>query len=196
MSNTLRNDLHTPPSRRNRALAAFPWVLLACAVVLFGFAAYVALRYAQAATGAAGAAAAASAVAANGAWGQFGFLMGGILGPALGFLTVVGLAMTLLMQLDAAADARRDAQTLREEAELRGRQAFLGTKLAALTTLVDAANHEIYRSGGSVEQRQLWEDRKRSLLEEMDASFALLQALDPQPQPQPAPAADGAATPG
>ncbi|MGJ7491577.1 hypothetical protein [Variovorax sp. ZT4R33] len=176
MSNPPSNDLLTRPSRRNRALAAFPWVLLACALALFGFAAYIALRYAEAASGAAG-------PAAGGLWGQFGFLMGGILGPALGFLTVVGLAMTLLMQLNAAGEARHDAETLRQEAELRGRQAFLGTKLAALTTLVDAANHEIYRSGGSVEQRQLWEDRKRSLLAEMDATFAILQALDPQPQP-------------
>lgn len=162
------------PSRRSRALAAFPWVLLACALALFGFAAYVALRYAQAASGTGGTA------ATPGLWGQFGFLMGGIIGPALGFLTVVALAMTLLMQLNAAADARREAETLRQEAEQRARPAFLEAKLAALSTLINAANHEIYRAGGTtVEQRQVWDDRKNAFLVEMDATFAALRALEP-----------------
>ena len=161
------------PSRRSRALAAFPWVLLACALALFGFAAYISLRYAEAATGTT------AGAAATGIWGQFGFLMGGILGPALGFLTVIGLAMTLLMQLNAAAEARREAERLRQEADSRARPAFLETKLAALSTLINAANHEIYRAGGSaVEQRQLWDDRKKALLEEMEATFAALKTIE------------------
>ena len=166
----------TRPSRRSRALAAFPWVLLACALALFGFAAYVALRYAEAATGAT---AGTAGTAGAGVWGQFGFLMGGILGPALGFLTVVGLAMTLLTQLHNAAEDRRDAELMRQEAELRSRPAFLEVKLAALSTLINAANHEIYRAGGStVEQRQIWDDRKKAFLEEMEATFATLKSFD------------------
>lgn len=164
------------PSRRSRALAAFPWVLLACALALFGFAAYVSLRYAQAAAGPT------AGTMGTGVWGQFGFLMGGILGPALGFLTVIGLAMTLLTQLHAAAEARREAEVSRQEAELRGRPAFLEVKLAALSTLINAANHEIYRAGGStVEQRQVWDDRKKALLGEMDATFAALKGFDVAP---------------
>lgn len=166
------------PTRRSRALAAFPWVLLACALALFGFAAYVSLRYAEVATGAMGGTAATGA-ATTSVWGQYGFLMGAILGPALGFLTVIGLAMTLLMQQHAAAEARREAELLRQEAELRARPAFLETKLAALSTLINAANHEIYRAGGSaVEQRQLWDDRKKAFLEEMEATFAELKTFD------------------
>lgn len=181
MSNKSNTAPSPNPKRRGRALAAFPWVLLACALALFGFAAYVSLRYAEAATGTAGAA---TGAASGGLWGQFGFLMGGILGPALGFLTVVALAMTLLIQLGAAAEARKEAEADRLEREMRARQAFLGTKLTALTTLVDAANHEIYRTGGSVlmEQREAWEERKKGFLEEMDATFAALQQLDPQLQ--------------
>jgi hypothetical protein len=166
------------PTRRSRALAAFPWVLLACALALFGFAAYVSLRYAEVATGATAGAATTGATTTS-VWGQYGFLMNGILGPALGFLTVIGLAMTLLMQQNAAAEARREAELLRQEAELRGRPAFLETKLAALSTLINAANHEIYRAGGSaVEQRQLWDDRKKAFLEEMEATFAALKTFD------------------
>lgn len=176
-------DAPARPSRRSRALAAFPWVLLACALALFGFAAYVSLRYAEVSAGAPG------GTAATGLWGQFGFLMGGILGPALGFLTVIGLAMTLLMQQNTAAEARREAEVLRQEAELRGRPAFLETKLAALSTLINAANHEIYRAGGSaVEQRQMWDDRKKAFLEEMEATFAALKTFDTAP-PADAPAA-------
>lgn len=179
----------TRPTRRNRALAAFPWVLLACALALFGFAAYIALRYAEAASGTG------SAAAGHGLWGQFGFLMGGIIGPALGFLTVVALAMTLLMQLNAAAEARREAETLRQEAEQRARPAFLEAKLAALSTLINAANHEIYRAGGTtVEQRQVWDDRKNAFLVEMDATFAALRALEPA-APAEVPATDGATAP-
>lgn len=190
MSNTPSPTSPPRPSRRNRALAAFPWVLLACALALFGFAAYIALRYAQVASGAGG-----SGAAASGLWGQFGFLMGGIIGPALGFLTVVALAMTLLMQLNAAAEARREAETLRQEAEQRARPAFLEAKLAALSTLINAANHEIYRAGGTtVEQRQVWDDRKNAFLVEMDATFAALRALEP-PAPAEAPAAAGATAP-
>ena len=171
-------------------MAAFPWVLLACALALFGFAAYISLRYAEAASGAGG-----SGAAANGLWGQFGFLMGGIIGPALGFLTVVALAMTLLMQLNAAAEARREAETLRQEAEQRARPAFLEAKLAALSTLINAANHEIYRAGGTtVEQRQVWDDRKNAFLVEMDATFAALRALEP-PAPAEVPAAAGTTAP-
>ena len=178
------------PSRRNRALAAFPWVLLACALALFGFAAYIALRYAQVASGAGG-----SGAAASGLWGQFGFLMGGIIGPALGFLTVVALAMTLLMQLNAAAEARREAEALRQEAEQRARPAFLEAKLAALSTLINAANHEIYRAGGTtVEQRQVWDDRKNAFLVEMDATFAALRALEPAAAAE-VPAASGTTAP-
>jgi hypothetical protein len=178
MSNTPSNDLAPRPSRRNRALTAFPWVLLACALALFGFAAYVSLRYAEAVTGAAGAG------SPTGLWGQFGFLMGGVIGPALGFLTVVGLAMTLLMQLSATGEARRDAEVLRNESELRTRQAFLETKLAALSTLINAANHEIYRAGSSgVEQRQMWEDRKKAFLDDMDATFVAFRQLEPVPAP-------------
>jgi len=185
MPNTPSHASPPRPSRRNRALAAFPWVLLACGLALFGFAAYIALRYAEAASGAGG-----SGAAANGVWGQFGFLMGGIIGPALGFLTVVALAMTLLMQLNAAAEARLEAETLRQEAEQRARPAFLEAKLAALSTLINAANHEIYRAGGTtVEQRQVWDDRKNAFLVEMDATFAALRALEP-----PAPAEVSAAT--
>jgi hypothetical protein len=190
MSNTPSPTSPPRPSRRNRALAAFPWVLLACALALFGFAAYIALRYAEAASGAGG-----SAPAANGLWGQFGFLMGGIIGPALGFLTVVALAMTLLMQLNAAAEARREAETLRQEAEQRARPAFLEAKLAALSTLINAANHEIYRAGGTtVEQRQVWDDRKNAFLVEMDATFAALRALEPA-VPGEVPAAAGTTAP-
>lgn len=178
MSNTPGNAPPPRPSRRSRALAAFPWVLLACALALFGFAAYISLRYAQAASGTTDSAAAA------GLWGQFGFLMGGIIGPSLGFLTVVALAMTLLMQLNAAAEARREADTLRQESERRARPAFLETKLAALSTLINAANHEIYRAGGTtVEQRQVWDDRKNAFLVEMDATFAALRALEPRADP-------------
>lgn len=174
MSNTPDSLAPPRPTRRHRALAAFPWVLLACALVLFGFAAYISLRYAEAASSAG------TGALANGFWGQFGFLMGGIVGPALGFLTVIALAMTLLMQLNAAADARRDADTLRQDAERRARPAFLETKLAALSTLINAANHEIYRAGGTtVEQRQVWDDRKNAFLVEMDATFAALRALEP-----------------
>ena len=190
MSTTANHAASPRPSRRNRALAAFPWVLLACALALFGFAAYIALRYAQAASGAGG-----SGAAASGLWGQFGFLMGGIIGPALGFLTVVALAMTLLMQLNAAAEARREAETLRQEAEQRARPAFLEAKLAALSTLINAANHEIYRAGGTtVEQRQVWDDRKNAFLVEMDATFAALRALEPA-APAELPAAAGTTTP-
>lgn len=190
MSNTPSHASFPRPSRRNRALAAFPWVLLACALALFGFAAYISLRYGQAASGPEG-----SGAAANGLWGQFGFLMGGIVGPALGFLTVVALAMTLLMQLNAAAEARREAETLRQEAEQRARPAFLEAKLAALSTLINAANHEIYRAGGTtVEQRQVWDDRKNAFLVEMDATFAALRALEP-PAPDEAPAAAGGTAP-
>lgn len=189
MSNTPGNASAPRPSRRNRALAAFPWVLLACALALYGFAAYISLRYAEAASSAG------SGTAAHGLWGQFGFLMGGIIGPALGFLTVVTLAMTLLMQLNAAAEARREADTLRQEAERRARPAFLEAKLAALSTLINAANHEIYRAGGTtVEQRQVWDDRKNAFLVEMDATFAALRALEPQAPPE-APAAVGAIAP-
>lgn len=181
-------DAPARPSRRSRALAAFPWVLLACALALFGFAAYVSLRYAEVATGAT-AGAATTAATTTSVWGQYGFLMSGILGPALGFLTVIGLAMTLLMQQNTAAEARREAEVLRQEAELRGRPAFLETKLAALSTLINAANHEIYRAGGSaVEQRQMWDDRKKAFLEEMEATFAALKTFDTAP-PADAPAA-------
>ena len=190
MPNTPSHASPPRPSRRNRALAAFPWVLLACALALFGFAAYISLRYAEAASGAGG-----SGAAANGVWGQFGFLMGGIIGPALGFLTVVALAMTLLMQLNAAAEARLEAETLRQEAEQRARPAFLEAKLAALSTLINAANHEIYRAGGTtVEQRQVWDDRKNAFLVEMDATFAALRALEPA-APAELPAAAGTTAP-
>ena len=190
MPNPLSHASPPRPSRRNRALAAFPWVLLACALALFGFAAYISLRYAEAASGVGG-----SGAAANGLWGQFGFLMGGIIGPALGFLTVVALAMTLLMQLNAAAEARREAETLRQEAEQRARPAFLEAKLAALSTLINAANHEIYRAGGTtVEQRQVWDDRKNAFLVEMDATFAALRALEPA-APAEVPATAGSTAP-
>ena len=92
-------------------------------------------------------------------WAQFGEYLGGAAGPVLAFLTVVGLVLTLLLQVDQIEDSRNQlkasntelkrsreiqatmAQAMSQQAHyatISARVAALGAALSVITSQVEA----------------------------------------------------------
>ncbi|WP_436308587.1 hypothetical protein [Variovorax sp. LjRoot130] len=101
-------------------------------------------------------------------WGQFGDFMGGLLNPALGFLTVAGLFVTLLHQ--------------RKAMEENNRHATLNARLTVLTTMIDVANSEIQanpgQDGAQAAARAAWIAKKRVYMGELEHAYRSVKRFE------------------
>lgn len=77
------------------------------------------------------------------AWGQLGDFLGGLLNPSLAFITIIGLFVTISVQmwtLRLSIQANRKADEL---SRLQTEHSYYAARLNALTTMIQAAKHEI-----------------------------------------------------
>ena len=100
-------------------------------------------------------------------WAQFGEYLGGAAGPVLAFLTVVGLVLTLLLQVDQLEESRKQLKASHTElersreiqatmAQAMSRQAHYATvsaRAVALGAALEVANEQVknmqFGPGGS-----------------------------------------------
>ncbi|QSI33307.1 hypothetical protein GNX71_28565 [Variovorax sp. RKNM96] len=76
-------------------------------------------------------------------WGQFGDFIGGLMNPAIGFLTIAGLLVTIHIQLRTLHATRLEAAQAARSAADQALMNFLTTKLAAIGTMISTIDAQL-----------------------------------------------------
>ena len=115
-----------------------------------------------------------SLLATNAEWGAFGAFVGGILGPALSFLALIGLLVTLWVQNLAMEVTRKQTAQQTDVASL-------SAQITAISVLVESLNEQIRqygillsKGGGNTAVHTKMLDRRDILLERLDAVYEQL----------------------
>lgn len=120
-------------------------------------------------------------------WGQFGDFIGGLMNPAIGFLTIAGLLVTIHIQLRTLQASRIEAAEAAKSAADQALMNFLTTKLAALGTMISTIDSQLPPAAtlsqmrlqmGVSEELERLVDRREELQSELEGIYAKIRAFE------------------